>query len=175
MPTEIKNDRTPKKDTLKGGKELTKEQTKSCLVCKQSGHTKPMCPLKEPKIQKIAINKKSIEAKSYSDDIRICQAKSERPPCAPTSRCRSGSRGLARSTMDADLPRMIEEPTLFRSIHNQRPKLWHRTRAFRNSLEKRAYGNSLQNSSFLATRWLWREREAGIWEEREESWTERDE
>ncbi|KAJ8422850.1 hypothetical protein Cgig2_033489 [Carnegiea gigantea] len=107
MPTEIKNDRTPKKDTLKGGKELTKKQTKSCSICKQSGNTKPMCPLKyidktrihgsinmqtqtqirEPKTQKIAINKKSIEVKSYSNDIRICQAKSERPPCAPSRSC----------------------------------------------------------------------------------------
>jgi len=34
--------------------------------------------IREPKTQKIAINKKSIEAKSYFDDVHIYQAKSEK-------------------------------------------------------------------------------------------------
>lgn len=45
-PPKSKTKGRPRKIRLKGGKEQAKKQTKSCSICKQSGHTKPTCPLK---------------------------------------------------------------------------------------------------------------------------------
>ncbi|KAK8691041.1 hypothetical protein V6N13_074562 [Hibiscus sabdariffa] len=46
-PPQSKKKGRPKKKRDKGGKELGKKLTKSCSICKQSGHTKPTCPSNE--------------------------------------------------------------------------------------------------------------------------------
>ncbi|KAK8488740.1 hypothetical protein V6N11_068333 [Hibiscus sabdariffa] len=46
-PLQSKKKGRPRKKRDKGGKELGKKLTKSCSICKQSGHTKPTCPSNE--------------------------------------------------------------------------------------------------------------------------------
>ncbi|KAK8527753.1 hypothetical protein V6N12_054952 [Hibiscus sabdariffa] len=46
-PPQSKKKGRPKKKRDKGGKELGKKLTKSCSICKESGHTKPTCPSNE--------------------------------------------------------------------------------------------------------------------------------
>ncbi|KAK8614930.1 hypothetical protein V6N13_068717 [Hibiscus sabdariffa] len=46
-PPQSKKKGRPKKKRDKSGKELRKKLTKSCSICKQSGHTKPTCPSNE--------------------------------------------------------------------------------------------------------------------------------
>ncbi|KAJ8428418.1 hypothetical protein Cgig2_010401 [Carnegiea gigantea] len=43
----MKHKRTHKKGTLERWKGIDQKKTKSCSICKQHGHIKPMCPLKE--------------------------------------------------------------------------------------------------------------------------------